>query len=102
MHDKEIYVTINHLDDFGGLSNLRVGNELFLKKDRDNPYDDEAIAVCDGSDVRIGYVANSTCTVARGTYSAGRLYDLLKDKGRCTVGFILGDAVIARYNGQGE
>lgn len=92
--NEEIYITINHLDEFNGLSNIKVGDTLTLIKDLDNPYDDEAIAVYDKDDIKIGYVANSVDTVARGTYSAGRLYDQLNNN-KCTVKFILNDSVIA-------
>ena len=88
-----IYLTVTHLDDFGGHIMFRVGDKLDLKKDEDNPYDDEAIAVYkDG--YKCGYVANSAYTVARGTYSAGRLFDLINDDGMCTVCFITQDIII--------
>ena len=91
---KQIFVTINHLDEFNGLSNIKVGDILSLKKDIDNPYDDEAIAVYDDNDIKIGFIANSVCTVARGTYSAGRIYDKLNNN-KCIVKFIINDSVIA-------
>ena len=31
--NEEIYITINHLDDFNGLSNIKVGDTLTLIKD---------------------------------------------------------------------
>lgn len=96
MEDNSIYITINHIEDFCPCSNLRVGDKLILKKDLDNCYDDEAIAVYDKNNVKVGYVANSVNTVARGTYSAGRLYDLVDDKVRCVVVFIMDDIVISR------
>jgi len=94
MNEKEIFITINHLDEYNGLSNIKVGDTLTLKKDLDNPYDDEAIAVYNLDDIKVGYVANSVCTVARGTYSAGRIYDKLNDN-KCIVKFIINDSVIA-------
>ena len=99
MHEKDIYVTIDHLYDLGGISNVRTGDVLKMRKDPGNSFDDEAIAVYDGNDIKIGYVANSTDTVARGTYSAGRVYDLIKDETSCTVRFILGDMMISRIDG---
>ena len=95
MHEKQIYVTINHLDDFCACPHLRVNDLLTLKKDRNNVYDDEAIAVYDEKDHKCGYVANSVSTVARGSYSAGRLYDVMEEEGRCRVCFILDGNVIA-------
>ena len=86
--DKSIYITINHLDDYLPVMNLRVGDILTLKKEPDNPYDDEAIAVYTKENYKCGYVANSVSTVARGTYSAGRAYDKLLDEQRCKTQFI--------------
>lgn len=75
--DTSIYITINHLDDYLPVMNLKVGDILTLKKEPDNLYDDEAIAVYTKENYKCGYVANSVSTVARGTYSAGRVYDIL-------------------------
>ena len=96
MNSKNIFITINHLDDFNGLSNIRVGDSLVLKKDFNNFYDDEAIAVYNDENNKIGYVANSTCTVARGTASAGRIYDQIEDEINCIVNFILDNQLIAQ------
>jgi len=96
MEDKSIYITINHIEDFCPCCNIRVGDELTLKKDPNNCYDDEAIAVYDKNNVKIGYVANSVSTVARGTYSAGRIYDIIDVEQRSTVCFITDDETIAR------
>ena len=59
----------NHLD---------VGNILTLVKEPDNNYDTEAIAL-KLDDKKIGYVANSANTVVKGTMSAGRIYDKIKN-----------------------
>lgn len=95
MNNESIFLTINHLYEFGGLSNLRVKDELFLKKDKENCYDDEAIAVYARDNFKIGYVANSVHSVVRGTYSAGRLYDYISDHERCIVRFVTDDMAIA-------
>lgn len=89
--DKKIYITINHLDDFESQMFLKPGDILALKKDKKNTYDDEAIAVYTKDNYKCGYVANSVHSVARGTYSAGRIYDLIEDEARCTVRFILAE-----------
>lgn len=68
---------------------LKTGDVLILKKDRNNQYDDEAIAVYTKDNYKCGYVANSVRSVARGTCSAGRVYDLFEDEARCLVGFLL-------------
>ena len=87
--DKKIYVTINHLDDFESQLILKTGDVLILKKDRNNQYDDEAIVAYTKDAYKCGYVANSVHSVARGTFSAGRVYDLIEDEARCCVRFIL-------------
>lgn len=87
--DKSIYITINHLDDFECTTFLKPGDKLILKKDKDNMYDDEAIVVCKENETKVGYVANSVHSVARGTYSAGRVYDLIKEEAGCIVRFVL-------------
>ena len=95
MENDDVFITINHIEDFCGYNHLRVGDELTLRKDPDNRYDDEAVAVYDSSEMKIGYVANSVHSVARGTYSAGRLYDRIGEECRCRVCFILDVSVIA-------
>jgi len=50
--------------------------------------------VLDGSS-RIGYVANSIRTVARGTWSAGRAYDKIGEEGQCKVLFVMEECAIA-------
>ena len=66
-----------------------------LKKENDNQYDDEAILAYDKRDSKSGYVANSVDTVARGTYSAGRLYDTFEQECECVVRFMMDDCLIA-------
>lgn len=96
MNNNQIFITINHLDDFNGLSNIKVGDTLTLKKDLDNPYDDEAIAVYNKDEVKVGYVANSVDTVARGTFSGGRIYEKINIDDKCCVMFIISECIIAR------
>ncbi len=88
------FVTINHLDDYQGTLFFKVGDELILKKDKDNEYDDEAIIVYDKHDTKSGYVANSVRSVIRGTSSAGRIYDKIEDGARCTIRFIYTEEAI--------
>ena len=92
---KKAFITINHLEDYGGSKAFRVGDKLFLQKEPDNWVDDEAIAVYSSKKVKCGYVANSSHTVARGTCSAGRVLDSLKKNPTCVVRFILEECLIA-------
>ena len=97
---QDIFITINHIEDYGGYFRFRVGDELSLEKE-DNPYDDEAIAVYK-NDIKCGYVANSVVSVSRGTYSSGRLYDKIKEKAKCIIAFINEDRIIAKLDRGGK
>ena len=99
--NEHIYITINHLEDFMPIINLKVGDILMLKKEPDNLYDDEAIAVYTKENYTCGYVANSVSTVARGSCSAGRVYDRIEDQTECIVRFIFVESgvVIAKVDG---
>ena len=90
-----IYVTINHTEEYGGTVHCRPGDKITLKKDHDNIYDDEAIAAYGKHGTKCGYVANSVGTVARGTYSAGRVYDKMEETASCEIKFILDSNIIA-------
>lgn len=96
---EEIYITIN-------IENAKVGDRLLLIKDIDNSCDDEAIMVTWGGEesedylADVYYVANSTSSVARGTYSAGRLYDKFDKKLYAEVRFALPDIAIAKILGE--
>lgn len=97
--DKEgIFVTIDHLNDFNGFANFRVGDVLRIEKDYKNYYDDEALLVYNQYDAKCGYVANSVTTVARGTYSAGRIYDKFTGFIYCTIRFFTEDFLICELN----
>ena len=86
--DDSKYITINHLDDYISANSLRIGMKLILKKDHNNPYDDEAIAAFSEHGNKVGYVANSVSTVCRGTGSAGFAYSLFDEETECIVRFI--------------
>lgn len=99
--DQSIYLTI--LTD-----EVAIGNQLILEKDYYNQHDNEAIVVvdqdyCEGhgcgmlSDV---YVANSVNTVARGTYSAGRIYDKFERRLLVQVRFIVRGCAIVEVLGE--
>ncbi|MBR2067045.1 MAG: hypothetical protein IJ875_02125 [Solobacterium sp.] len=93
---KEIYITIDQIEQFGGCTRFRSGDKLSLEKDKENAYDDEAISVFDKYELLCGYVANSVSSVARGTYSAGRIYDQIKTTIQCEVCFVLENCLIAK------
>ena len=94
--DLNTYITIVGAEKYVGVEALRPGTVLSLKKDRNNIYDDEAIMVTGNSKVCCGFVANSVDTVARGTYSAGCIYNMLPKNPSCEVLFVLEDSGIAK------
>ena len=65
---------------------------------RDNIYDDEAIVAFNENDIKCGYVANSVYSVLRGTQSAGRIYEKIKDDHECIIRFIGEDFLISELN----
>jgi hypothetical protein len=91
----ESFITITGCQHYFGTNILKVGLVLKLKKDYENQHDDEAIEAQIESVGKIGYVANSTYTVAHGTKSAGRIYDTFKDECRASIRFIVKDTAIA-------
>ena len=67
---------------------------VYLKKEKDNEYDREAISVNLPVLGKIGYVANSPYTVLGESYSAGRLYDKISEEASGKVKFKLDKGVI--------
>lgn len=95
--DDPVFITINRPSD-----DMRVGDYVLLEKDSENYYDGEAIIAhlvgIDADEYILGdisYVANSVSTVARGTWSAGRIYDKLNGLGKAKILFILKKSAIA-------
>lgn len=89
-----VYVTVVGSKHYKGSAIFQVGQIIRLVKDYKNAYDDEAIAVEIDGLGHVGYVANSTYTVARGTKSAGRIYDTFDHYSYGVIRFILkGDAI---------
>ena len=79
---KDIIFTITGMNHYYGSDFLEKGMKVKLVKDPDNEYDKEAIRVEMKGLGQIGYVANSTHTVLGESYSAGRMYDLMKKKAK--------------------
>lgn len=92
---EQYFITITGLNHYLGKKPFQVGRTVTLIKDRNNPYDETAIRVELPFIETVGYVANSTDTVFAGTYSAGRLYDKIKEKALARVMFITHSSVIA-------
>ena len=96
MEEKDLYFTVNSVNHFHGIKPFKINSLLKLVKEPENHYDQEAIRVELRYAGPAGYVANSVKTVARGTYSGGRLYDKILTEDYARVIFIVGETVIAK------
>ena len=90
-----MFVTITGIHHYYGDKPFEIGRVVRLVKEPENGHDDDAIRVELPFIETIGYVANSTSTVYRGTYSAGRIYDKIEDAAFAEVAFITHSSVIA-------
>lgn len=102
MEEKELYFTVNAVNMFNGIKPFKIGSILKLVKEPQNEYDSEAIRVELRYAGPSGYVANSVKTVAKGTYSGGRLYDKILEYDYGKVEFIINDVIIAKILSKSE
>ena len=93
---KEKYITITGMNHYYGLKPFSVGKKVKCIKEKDNPYDNEAIKVVIKDIGTVGYIANTPYTAATGTMSAGRIYEKVKKKFTAEVMFITSSKVICR------
>ena len=89
------FITITGQHSYLGLKPFKVGRVVKLVKDKDNEHDEDAIRVELPFIDTIGYVANSTNTVYKGTFSAGRLYDKIGDEAFAQIMFVTHSSAIA-------
>lgn len=89
------YITITGTQYHFGLEAFKIGQIVYLERDLENEYDCEAIRVMSESGNKLGHVANSVRTVAKGTHSAGWIGHLLEEKTKAKIMFITGHSVIA-------
>lgn len=102
MNANDLYVTVVGFKNYHGEQPFVIGSYLLCKKEFDNECDDEAIAVYSYSlKMKLGYVASGYHTRARGTVSAGRLYDKFLDTLPLRVCFVTSSKVICRVCGEG-
>ncbi len=92
---ENIFITITGHNSYLGLKPFKVGRVVKLVKDKDNEHDEDAIRVELPFIDTIGYVANSTSTVYKGTFSAGRLYDKIGDEIFAQIMFVTHSSAIA-------
>lgn len=100
--NQEYYFTITCVKHYQGIKPFKIGKILKLIKEPENNYDQEAIKVQMRYAGDVGYVSNSIKTVARGTMSAGRLYDKILDEDYAIVKFVIADYVIAKILSEEE
>lgn len=94
---EEKFITVICFNRFHGKKIFKIGSILKLIKEPENAHDSEAIRVEMRYAGKVGYLANSTKTVVRGTMSAGRVYDKInEDNGYAKVMFISNENIIAR------
>ena len=96
------FITITNIKEYIEMGMIKIGEVLHLKKEPENVYDMEAILVEDKNEIPIGHVANSVNSVAKGTHSAGDIYQSFKDSILCTVKFIYHDMIIAQLHSSRE
>lgn len=96
---KEMYVTITGIRHYYGVKPFSVGKRIKCSKEKNNPYDSEAIKVVMKEIGTVGYIANSTYTVVTGTSSAGRIYEKVKKEFVVEVMFITSSSIICRVVG---
>ena len=95
------YFTIAGCNHYYGNEYMKKGMKVKLVKEPDNEYDQEAIQVKIKGLGKIGYVANSSCTVKGKSMSAGRLYDKIGKKAKAKIVFILDGSAICEVTNDG-
>lgn len=84
MSEFDVYVTITGLNMFPNCRRLQEGEIITLISEPENPADKYAVAAY-GSRGKIGYVANSSKTVRKDTFSATRLCEVLENSAKAIV-----------------
>lgn len=75
-----MYFTVGGFENYYSDAPFKIGKLVLCAKDTENEYDSEAIKCVLPQLGTIGYIANSPETKARGTMSAGRIYDKVCSK----------------------
>ena len=94
--EQELYVTVTGFCHYYEKKPFAIGNLIRCRKEPDNCHDAEAIKCTLPMLGTVGYIANSTHTVAGGTMSAGRIYDKVDEKFYVRVMFTTNSKVICR------
>lgn len=79
---------------------FKLGAKVKLVRERDNPFDTEAIAIYMENLDKVGYVANSTNTVIYGCSSAGSICSILDEDGQLEgiIKFLIGGLPLIEVN----
>lgn len=93
-----VYITITGVQFCFGIEAFKIGQQVYLEADDKNEFDAEAIMVVSESGIKLGHVANSVRTVAKGTHSAGWVRHVLKEGTSAEVMFITNSSIIAGIN----
>lgn len=102
INSHDVYVTVVGFKNYNGEQPFVIGSYLICKKEPDNEYDDEAIAVYSYSlNLKLGYLASGYRTKAKGTVSAGRIYDKFLDSLPLRICFITDTKVICKVCTEG-
>jgi len=96
LRTKPYYVTITGFGHYYDKKPFAIGNLIRCRKEPDNRHDADAIKCTLPMLGTVGYIANSTYTVAGGTMSAGRLYDKVAEKFYVRVMFTTNSKIICR------
>jgi len=91
-----LYVTVIGFDSMYGAKPLVLNGIVKLVKEPENRHDAESIACEMRHFGKIGYIANSSRTVIKGSMSAGRLYDKINDEYFAKIKFIKDNYAIAK------
>lgn len=91
---KNLYFTLTGCEHYHGMKFMEKGTKVTLEKEKDNKFDKEAIMVKIKGLGKIGYVANSPCTVKGDSMSGGRLYDKIGDRAKAEIIFVLNNCAI--------
>lgn len=100
--ENSIYITIAGGNNYFGKAPFKIGRIFKIEKEPDNAFDTEAIKIHHPLIGTVGYVANSIHTVYEGTFSAGRLYDKIKDSAYIRIMFITHSSAIAKLLSEDE
>ncbi len=92
--EKSLFITIAGTTHYYEMKPFEINRILLLVKEPDNEYDAEAIRAELPYIGKVGYVANSPGTLAKGTMSAGRLYDRIGEYAYAQVLFVTQTKVI--------